>query len=163
MDHIHTFLTTHGHGGPSRMSDQLNAGATSEKTRTLKTIHIIHAHIHSEKTNMKGWLWWENDIRRPCGPKASRHYFFLQVRKNPEKNHPETCPDRESNPGPLRDRCACYRLLHSGGHMLLYQTNFKNVHWLFQKVQILKESNEKWLLQQIMAPLTLFLVAILNV
>ena len=27
MDHIHTFLTTQGHGGPPRMSDQLNAGA----------------------------------------------------------------------------------------------------------------------------------------
>ena len=27
----------------------------------------------------------------------------------------ETCPDRGSNPGPLRDRRACYRLLHSGG------------------------------------------------
>ena len=31
------------------MSDQLNAGATSEITRTLKTIHIIHSHIHSNK------------------------------------------------------------------------------------------------------------------
>ena len=27
----------------------------------------------------------------------------------------ETCPDRESNSGPLRDRRSCYRLLHSGG------------------------------------------------
>ena len=27
----------------------------------------------------------------------------------------ETCPDGGSNPGPLRDRRACYRLLHSGG------------------------------------------------
>ena len=27
----------------------------------------------------------------------------------------EICPDRELNPGPLRDRRACYRLLHSGG------------------------------------------------
>ena len=26
MGHIHTFLTTQGHGGPPRMSDQLNAG-----------------------------------------------------------------------------------------------------------------------------------------
>ena len=24
----------------------------------------------------------------------------------------ETCPDRGSNPGPLRDRHACYRLFH---------------------------------------------------
>ena len=27
----------------------------------------------------------------------------------------ETCPDRGSNPGPLRDKSACYHLLHSGG------------------------------------------------
>ena len=27
----------------------------------------------------------------------------------------ETCPDRGSNPDPLRDRHACYRLSHSGG------------------------------------------------
>ena len=38
--------------------------------------------------------------------------FVLQVRKNLTQ---ETCPNRESNPGPLRDRRACYHLLHSGG------------------------------------------------
>ena len=27
----------------------------------------------------------------------------------------ETCPDRGSNPGPLRDRRACCRLAHIGG------------------------------------------------
>ena len=27
----------------------------------------------------------------------------------------ETCPDRGSNPDPLRDKRACYRLLYSGG------------------------------------------------
>ena len=34
------------------MSDQLNAGTTSETTRTLKMIHIIYSHIHSNKTHM---------------------------------------------------------------------------------------------------------------
>ena len=34
QDHIHIFLTTQGHGDPPRMSDQLNAGATSEATQT---------------------------------------------------------------------------------------------------------------------------------
>ena len=38
--------------------------------------------------------------------------------ENPQKNlTQETCPDRGLNPGPLRDRRACYRLLHSGGHL----------------------------------------------
>ena len=27
----------------------------------------------------------------------------------------ETCPDRESNPGPLLGKRECYHLLHSGG------------------------------------------------
>ena len=36
----------------------------------------------------------------------------------PRKNlTQETCPNRGSNPGPLRDRRACYHLLHSGGHI----------------------------------------------
>ena len=33
-------------------------------------------------------------------------------RKNPTQ---ETCPDRGSNPGPLRDRRTSYHLAHSGG------------------------------------------------
>ena len=35
------FLTTKGHRGHPRMSDQLNAGATTDETQTLKTIHTI--------------------------------------------------------------------------------------------------------------------------
>ena len=73
QDHIHIFLTTQGHGGPPRTSDQLSAGATSETTQTWKTIHTIHAPIHSNKANMKGWLWRPDDIRGPCGPDASWH------------------------------------------------------------------------------------------
>ena len=33
--------------------------------------------------------------------------------EKPRKNlTQETCPDRESNPGPMRDRRACYHLVH---------------------------------------------------
>ena len=35
--------------------------------------------------------------------------------KTSKKPHQETYPDRESNPGPLRGKRACYRLLLSGG------------------------------------------------
>ena len=36
--------------------------------------------------------------------------------EKPRKNlTQETCPDRGSNTGPLRDKRACYHLLHSGG------------------------------------------------
>ena len=41
----------------------------------------------------------------------------------PRKNlTQETCADRGSNPGPLRDRRACCRLAHSGG---LFLTGFR--------------------------------------
>ena len=40
----------------------------------------------------------------------------LTGEEKPRKNlTQETCPDRGSNPGPLRDKRACYHLPHSGG------------------------------------------------
>ena len=40
----------------------------------------------------------------------------LAGEEKPQKNlTQETCPDQGSNPGPLRDKRACYHLLHSGG------------------------------------------------
>ena len=85
LDHIQTFLTTQGLGGPPRMSGQLNAGANSETTQTLKTIHIIHSQIHSKKANMKGW-WRPNDIRGLSGPKSSWHLCY-RWGKTPKKPH----------------------------------------------------------------------------
>ena len=42
----------------------------------------------------------------------------LTGEEKPRKNlTQETCPDRGSNPGPLRDKRACYHLLHSGGQI----------------------------------------------
>ena len=40
----------------------------------------------------------------------------LTGEEKPRKNlTQETCPDHESNLGPLHDRHACYHLFHSGG------------------------------------------------
>ena len=40
----------------------------------------------------------------------------LTGEEKPQKNlTQETCPDWGPNPGPLRDRHACYHLSHSGG------------------------------------------------
>ena len=40
----------------------------------------------------------------------------LTGEEKPRKNlTQETCPDRGSNPGPLRDKRACSHLFHSGG------------------------------------------------
>ena len=52
------------------------------------------------------------------GSKVSWHlsYRWGKPRKNLTQ---ETCPDRASNPGPLRDKRACYHLLHSGGRCLI--------------------------------------------
>ena len=110
----HTFLTTQEHGGLPRMRCQLNAGATSETAQTWKMIHSRHILRHSNKANMKSWLRRPNDIRGSCGPKVSWHLFYMWG-KTPKKLTQETCPDRGSNPGPLRDRRACYRLFHSVG------------------------------------------------
>ena len=44
----------------------------------------------------------------------------LTDEENPQKNlTQETCPDRGSNPGPLRDRHACYYPAHSSGPLNL--------------------------------------------
>ena len=121
LDNMHIFLITQGYGGSPRMRDQLNAGAISETVRKWKTSHTSHASIHSNKENMKGWLWRPNDIRGPYRHKASWHmsYTWEKLRKNLTE---KTCSDPGSNPGPLRNRRACYRLLHSCG--LLNVFNF---------------------------------------
>ena len=65
----------------------------------MKTIHTRHTLIHSNKANMKRWLWRLIDIRGPCGPEVSWHLSY-RWGKNPEKNlTQETCTDRGSNPG----------------------------------------------------------------
>ena len=43
----------------------------------------------------------------------------LTGEEKPRKNLTQvTCSDRGSNPGPLRDKRACYQLFHSGGQIL---------------------------------------------
>ena len=48
------------------------------------------------------------------GLKLSDIYLTGEVKARKNLTQ-ETCPDWGSNPGPLRDRRACYHLLHSGG------------------------------------------------
>ena len=51
-----------------------------------------------------------------CGPALKLPDICLKDEEKPRKNlTQETCPDRGSNPGTLRDRRTCYRLAHSGG------------------------------------------------
>ena len=55
----------------------------------------------------------------------------LTGEEKPRKNLTlETCPDRESNRGPLRDRGASCRLAHSGGHSVSKFNYHDNKHSL---------------------------------
>ena len=52
----------------------------------------------------------------------------LTGEEKPRKNlTQETCPDRGSNPGPLRDKRARYHLLHSGGLYLIKKPIFNEI------------------------------------
>ena len=106
LDYIHPFLTRQGHRGPHRMGDQFNAGATSEITRTWKTIHIINAPSLSNKVNMQGWLWLPNGIRGPCGPKVFRHLSYRWGK------NPKTSP-RKLFPTGDRTRTRCVTSAHA--------------------------------------------------
>ena len=107
MDHIHTFLTTQGHGGPPRMSDQPYAGATSETAQTWKTIHTKHTLSHSNKVNMEWWLRRPNEIRGPWGPKVSWH---LSDRWG---NTPKKTSPRKPVPTGDRTRARCVTSAHA--------------------------------------------------
>ena len=82
MDHMHTFWPHKDMEGLPWWWIGSMMGATSETIRTWNTIHTIHSPIHSDRVDMKWWLWWPDDIRGPCGSKAS--WNLSQVRKNPE-------------------------------------------------------------------------------
>ena len=95
----HTYFFDQRHGGPPRMSDQPDAGATSETAQTWKTIHTKHTPIHTNKANMEWWLRRPNDIREPCGPKISRHLSY-RWGKTPKKPHPGNLSRPGIEPGP---------------------------------------------------------------
>ena len=99
MDHIHTFLTTQGHGGPPRMSDQPNAGATSETAPTWKAIHIKHT-LKSSQQGEYGMMittakWYSGTL----GPKVSWHLSY-RWGKTPKKPHPGNLSRPGIEPGP---------------------------------------------------------------
>ena len=118
----HTYLTTQGNGGPPRTDDQLNVGATTETAQTRKTIHARHTLIHSNKANMKWWLWLTNDIRGPCEPNVSWHLSY-RWGKSPIKPR-KTVPTEDRT----RARCviganatACFTVVdHDNNHSLKF-------------------------------------------
>ena len=56
----------------------------------------------------------------------------LAGEEKPRKNlAQETCPDRGSNTGPLRDRRPCYRLFHSGGLRTVIPGIYSDLQYVF--------------------------------
>ena len=106
MDHIHTFLTTQGHGGPPLMSDQPYAGATSEIAQTWKTIHTKHTLSHPNKANMEWWLRRPNDIRGTLGGLKFPD-ICLTGEEKPRKNLTQ-----EPVPTGDRTRARCVTIAH---------------------------------------------------
>ena len=84
--------------------------------------HHKHERRHTPFTHpfiQTRWIWKDDYDGQMIfgdlgGPKASRHLSYRWGKNLTQ----ETCPDRGSNSGPLRDRLACYHLVHSGGPLL---------------------------------------------
>ena len=116
------FLTTQGHGRSPLMSVQPNAGTTSETAQTWRTIPGTHSLIPTRRI-------WNDDYG---GQIIFGDLVVLKVsdicltgEENSEINlTQETYPDRGSNPGPLLDRRAGYRLFHSGGPVRLFTLEY---------------------------------------
>ena len=106
MDHRHTFLTTQGHGGPPRISDLSDVGATSE---TAQNERIYTASTHQFIPTRR---IWNDDYggQMIFGDLVGLKFpeICLTGEEKPRKNlTQETYPDRGSNPGPLREKRAC--------------------------------------------------------
>ena len=102
----------------SRMSDQSNAEPTSEtnkqERRYTPSTHpfILRKRIWNDDYDGQMIFGDLVGLKLPD--------ICLTGEEKPRKNlAQETCPDRRSNPGSLRDTRACYRLLHSGDSLLL--------------------------------------------
>ena len=115
MDHVHTFLTTQGHRGPPRMRDSPMLGPPP---RQHKHERQYTPSTHSVIPTRRIWND-DDDVQMMFGDLVGLKFpdICLTGEEKPRKNlTQETCPDRGSNPGPLRDKRAGYHLLHSGGH-----------------------------------------------
>ena len=116
MDHIRTFLSTQGHGGPPRMSNQPDAGPPPRQHKHQRQYTpSTHSVIPTRR------IWNDDDDGQIIFGDLKFPDICLIGEEKPRKNLTrETCLDRGSNPGPLRDKRACYHLLHSGGSIYKY-------------------------------------------
>ena len=124
------------------MSDQPNAGDTSETAQTWKTIHTKHTLSHPNKSNMEWWLRRPNDIRGPWGPKVSWHLSYGWG-KTPKKTSP-----RKPVPTGDRTRARCVTSAHATTCSTAVDT-YKILRNYFNKLQrifVRKTENQKILM-----------------
>ena len=81
------------------MSDQLNAGVTSETAQTWKTIHTKHTLSQTNKANMEWWWRRPNYIRGPWGLQFP-DICFTGEEKPRKKPHPGKLSRPGIEPGP---------------------------------------------------------------
>ena len=96
------------------MSDQPNAGAPPRQHKHERQYTpSTHSVIPTRR------MWNDDDDGQmmfgDLGGLKFPDICLTGEEKTRKKLTQETCPDQGSNPGPLRDKRACYHLLHSGG------------------------------------------------
>ena len=127
------FLTTQGHGEPpgwviSPMPWPPPRQHKHERQYTPSTHSVIPKREYGMMMTAKWYSGTLGGLKFPD--------IRLTGEEKPRKNvTQETCPDRGSNPSPLRDKRACYHLLHSGG-LIIFLAYFNTSVYLYS---ILKE------------------------
>ena len=98
-------------------------GHLRDRTNMKDNTHQAHTQSSQQgeygmmMTTAKWYSWTLGGLKFPD--------ICLTGKEKPRKNlTQETCPDRGSDPGPLRDKRACYHLLHSGV-LFVRLTNYK--------------------------------------
>ena len=94
------------------------------RQRTYRQRHHSHPHSYQQGEYDED----DHDGQMMSGDRLGLKFpdICLMGEEKPQKNlTQETCPDRESNPGPLRERRIRYPLLHNGGLQLFILVNIQ--------------------------------------
>ena len=84
--------------------------------------------------NDDGWLWWPNDIRGPCGPKASWHSSY-RWGKTPKNPHPGNLSRPGIEPVPAAWQARMLPLVPQRWTIEgLWTDNFKEIKVLLKKI-----------------------------
>ena len=108
MDHIFTSLTTQGHGGPPRLGVSSMPGPpTRQYEHERRYTPVTHPSIQTTR------IWTDDYEDEMIFGNLVGLKFPDTCLIGEEKPHPGNLSRPGIEPEPLRDRPACYRLLHS--------------------------------------------------